>query len=189
MMNRPVIDQALDLAQSLIQLRGYNAMSYRDLADGIGVKTSSIHYYFPNKEDLGLALLKRYRLAFKNALTLIDSEVSDPKLKFERFVDLFVDTVRTGKICLGGMFATDCATLPESIQDEVKRFYTESEVWLAEVFKHGRELGKFDFNGSPKIKAETIFSTLEGVMIAARLFNDEKRLMSAGEWIQGSLSG
>ena len=73
MRNTPVIEQVLDLAQSLIQLRGYNAMSYRNLADEIGVKTASIHYYFPTKEDLGLALLKRYRLAFKNALAGIDA--------------------------------------------------------------------------------------------------------------------
>ena len=188
MKNIPVVDQVLDLAQSLIQLRGYNAMSYRDLADEIGVKTSSIHYYFQAKEDLGLALLKRYRLALENAREVIDLEVADPKLKIERLVDIFVGTVRTGKICLGGMFATDCSTLPESMQQEVKLFYFENEAWLAQVLKQGRETGKLDFEGSPKIKAETIFSTLEGVMIAARLFKDEKRLISAGEWIQSALA-
>lgn len=163
-------------------------MSYRDLADEIGIKTSSIHYYFPSKEDLGLALLARYRSDFEAALATIDAEVSDPKLKIERYVDLFVETVRGGKICLCGMFATDSSTLPESIQNEVKGFYAENEAWLAEVCKQGRELGKFSFDGSPSIKAEIILSTLEGVMIAARLFKDEKRLLSAGEWIQGALS-
>ena len=49
MKSGPVIDQILDLAQSLIQTRGYNAMSYRHLADEIGIKTSSIHYTSPQK--------------------------------------------------------------------------------------------------------------------------------------------
>jgi len=185
---RPIVAQLMDTAQSLVQTRGFNAMSYRDLASEVGIKTSSIHYYFPTKEDLGLALLERYRLAFMGALQNIDAEVTDPKLKIERFVDLFVGTVRTGKICLCGMFATDSSTLPESMQAEVKRFYTEVEAWLADVCKHGREMGKFSFDGSPRIKAETIFSALEGVLIAARLFKDEKRLLSASEWIQSALS-
>jgi TetR/AcrR family transcriptional repressor of nem operon len=86
------------------------------------------------------------------------------------------------------MFASDCTTLPESMQEEVKRFYTENEAWLANVLKQGRETGKLNFNGSPRIKAETIFSALEGVMITARLFNDEKRLMSASDWIQTTLT-
>ena len=184
----PVLDQVLELAQSLVQLRGFNAMSYRDLADGVGVKTSSIHYYFPSKEDLGLALLRRYRDGFRDALTVIENEVQDPKLKIKRFVDLFVGTVRAGKICLGGMFASDYTTLPASMQAEVKSFYTENETWLANVLKQGRKMGKLSFNGSPNIKAETIFSTLEGGMITARLFKDEKRLMRAGDWIQATLS-
>ena len=74
MKSGPVIDQILDLAQSLIQTRGYNAMSYRHLADEIGIKTSSVHYYFPAKEDLGRALIVRYREAFKGALAGIDGQ-------------------------------------------------------------------------------------------------------------------
>jgi TetR/AcrR family transcriptional regulator, transcriptional repressor for nem operon len=183
MKNVPVLDQILDLAQSLVQLRGYNAMSYRDLADEIGIKTSSIHYYFPSKEDLGLALMQRYRLGMKGAIAQIENEASDPKLRIKRFIALFVATVRVDKICLGGMFASDTNSLPELMQNEVREFYIENEAWLSNVLKQGREQGQFSFSGSPKTKAEAIFSALEGVMITARLFNDEKRLITAGEWI------
>lgn len=184
----PILTQLMDVAQSLVQTRGYNAMSYRDLADEVGIKTSSIHYYFPTKEDLGNALLVRYRTAFKGVIAMIDAEVTDPKLKLERYVDLFVDTARTGKICLGGMFATDSSTLPASMQEEIKRFYAENEAWLAGVCKQGRDAGKFSFDGPPRIKAEILFSMLEGVLIAARLFKEERRLLSAGEWILSSLT-
>ena len=178
----------MDVAQALVQTRGYNAMSYRDLADEVGIKTSSIHYYFPTKEDLGIALLVRYRTTFKAVITMIDAEVADPKLKLDRYVDLFVATARSDKICLVGMFATDSSTLPESMQEEIKRFYAENEAWLAGVCKQGRKLGKFNFDGSPRIKAEILFSMLDGVLIAARLFKDEKRLLSAAEWMQRSLT-
>lgn len=185
--NKSVLNQILDLAQSLVQSRGYNAMSYRDLADAIGVKTSSIHYYFPSKEDLGIALLQRYRLGLSGLLASINADVHEPRLKLEKYVEIFVETVRSGKICLGGMFASDSNSLPESIQEEVRKFYTENEAWLAEVLKYGRDRGKFNFPGSPKAKAEAIFSALEGVMITARLFNDEGRLLTAWKWILKSL--
>ena len=188
MKSGPVIDQILDLAQSLIQTRGYNAMSYRHLADEIGIKTSSIHYYFPAKEDLGQALMARYREAIKGALARIDSDTNDPSLKIERYAELFVNSVRSGCICLGGMLATDLMTLPQGVQTEVKKFFSENEAWLSSVLKAGRESGQFTFEGSPKNKAETIFSTLEGAMIAARLFNDEKRLLSAAQWVLHALS-
>ena len=188
MKSGPVIDQILDLAQSLIQTRGYNAMSYRHLADEIGIKTSSIHYYFPAKEDLGRALMARYREAIKGALAQIDSDTNDPSLKIERYAELFANSVRSGCICLGGMLATDLMTLPQAVQTEVKKFFSENEAWLSSVLNAGRESGQFTFEGSPKNKAETIFSTLEGAMIAARLFNDEKRLLSAAQWVLHALS-
>lgn len=183
-----VRDQILDYAQALVQTRGYNAMSFRDLANEIGIKTSSIHYYFPSKEDLALALVNRYRESFKDALSTIDSETKDPNLKLKRYVDLFVATVRAGKICLCGMFASDQLTLPASTQSQVKKFFIENEEWLAKLLNEGREQGKFTFEGSALNKAETIFSMLEGTMIAARLFKDEKRLLSAAKWVQNSLS-
>lgn len=187
MSTSPNKDRILDFAQTLVQTRGYNAMSYRDLADEIGIKTSSIHYYFPAKEDLAVALVHRYRAAFKGALATIDAETSDPSLRFKRFVDLFVGTVRDGKICLCGMFASDLSTLSETVQEQIRGFFSENEDWLTQLLKGGRETGRFTFNGSSQIKAEAIFSMLEGAMIAARLFNDEKRLLSAAQWVQSTL--
>ncbi len=40
------------MPKRLIRTRGCNGFSYRDLAEHVGVKTSSIHYYFPGKDDL-----------------------------------------------------------------------------------------------------------------------------------------
>jgi TetR/AcrR family transcriptional repressor of nem operon len=183
-----VKDQILNYAQTLVQTRGYNAMSYRDLANEIGIKTSSIHYYFPAKEDLAFALIDRYRDAFKAAVAGIDAETADPSLRLKRYVNLFVETVRSGKICLGGMFASDLATLSDATQSHVRKFFSENEAWLANLLKEGRDKGKFEFTGSPTAHAETIFSMLEGAMMAARLFNDEKRLLSAAKWVQSTLT-
>ncbi len=183
----PVKEQILDYAQSLVQTRGYNAMSFRDLAEEIGIKTSSIHYYFPTKEDLAVALLDRYRGVFRNMLAEFDAESPDPSVRFKRFVDVFISTVRAGKVCMGGMFASDLATLSEATQAQVRFFFSECEEWLALLLKNGRESGRFTFEGSSKVKAEAIFSMLEGAMMTARLFNDEKRLLGAVKWVHASL--
>jgi len=46
-------ERLLDLAQEFIQTCGYNAFSYRDLAEATGITTASIHYHFRTKSDLG----------------------------------------------------------------------------------------------------------------------------------------
>jgi len=36
----------LDIAQDLIQRRGLNAMSFKDLGDAVGIRKSSVHHHF-----------------------------------------------------------------------------------------------------------------------------------------------
>ena len=63
--------QILDLAETLIQTRGYSAFSYQDIADSLGIRKASIHYHFPSKADLGVAVVDRYMARFDGALTAI----------------------------------------------------------------------------------------------------------------------
>jgi len=51
-------EQILDLAETLIQTRGYSAFSYQDIADSLGIRKASIHYHFPSKTDLGIAVVE-----------------------------------------------------------------------------------------------------------------------------------
>ena len=44
-------EQILDLAETLIQTRGYSAFSYQDIADSLGIRKASIHYHFPSKTE------------------------------------------------------------------------------------------------------------------------------------------
>jgi TetR/AcrR family transcriptional repressor of nem operon len=177
----------LDVAQELVQTRGYNAFSFRDLAARVRLRSPSIHHHFPSKADLGRQLMARYRSKFVGLLAEIEARGGDPRRKLVRFVDLFRQTFRMGdRLCLCGMLATEYATLPKAIRSEVNLF-RETEAWLARVFASGRARGRLSFAGSPLSAARAFFGALEGAMIAARAFKDEKRLTSAGNWLIQSL--
>ena len=62
-------EQILDLAEMLIQTRGYSAFSYQDISDSLGIRKASIHYHFASKTDLGIAVVDRYIARFDAALT------------------------------------------------------------------------------------------------------------------------
>lgn len=47
-------------AKATVQARGYNALSFRELAKEVGIKSASVHYHFPTKGDLGAALARRH---------------------------------------------------------------------------------------------------------------------------------
>ena len=58
--NKNTAELILDAAQVLVQEVGFNGFSYAHIAEKVGIRTASIHYHFPNKEDLGEALITRY---------------------------------------------------------------------------------------------------------------------------------
>src|SRR3954447_21386522 len=113
--NQPMTP-SLDVAQELLQTRGYNPFSIKDLADRVEIRTSSIHYYFATKADLCRALISRHQQRVAAVLAGIDEQVGDPGTKLERFVSLFQSTIEAGnRMCPFGMFAAESETLePES---------------------------------------------------------------------------
>lgn len=179
----------LDAAQELAQTRGYNAFSFRDLSKRVGVKTASIHYWFPTKGDLGCELMSRYHERFISALTAIDRRRWGARRKLQEFVELFRAALMKGdRMCLCGVLASEFATLPASVQREVRSFFDASERWLAGVLWAGRKDRELAFQGTPEGTARVLFSSLEGAMMAARAFGDEDRLVSAGEWLVSAVA-
>ena len=59
----------LDAAEFYTQTCGFNAFSYKDLQKDVGVKTSSIHYYFPTKKDLAITMITRFVERYRQHLT------------------------------------------------------------------------------------------------------------------------
>ena len=121
------------VGEQLVQLKGYNGFSYRDIAQQVGVKTSSIHYYFPAKADLVKELVKLQAGALQEHLeSVMDNAGMASVEKLSVFFDsIFQATyLSERRMCLGGMLASDVLTLPEAIQYEVRIFFQKIEVWL-----------------------------------------------------------
>jgi len=176
--------QILDVAQEMVQTRGFNAFSFGDIADRIGVKPAAIHYHFPSKYDLGVALMRRYRHRLHASLAKIDELRISPRRKLERYFALFQATLKPdNRMCLCGMLATEMPTLSDPIRDEIRGFVEDNELWLARLLGEGRKSGTLDFEGSPAAAARIIYFTLQGAMISSRTFGDPNRLSLTCRWL------
>lgn len=168
-------EQILDVAQELAQQRGFNAFSYRDIAAQVGIRGPSIHYYFPSKDDLGVALIERYRQRFGRQRAKIDRQES-ARARLRKYAQLFRATAAdAGKMCLCGMLAAEFGALPAALQVGVRGFFDDNEGWLAEVLELGRSRGELKFSGSSAERAEGVFSMLEGAMLSARVARDTRK--------------
>lgn len=171
-----VREQILDHAITLMMLRGYNGFSYRDLSELVGVKTSSIHYYFPSKDDLVLEAVNVYSKSVFDAINAVDPALP-ADVKLGQYTKLFGRTLGDGdQICLCGMLAADIETLPDNVRQAVQGFFSANENWLAKVLAQGASEGTLTVNGSPENAARAMFAAFQGSVIASRLFHTKSRL-------------
>jgi TetR/AcrR family transcriptional repressor of nem operon len=171
-----VREQILDHAITLMMLRGYNGFSYRDLSELVGVKTSSIHYYFPSKDDLVLEAVNQYSDEVMSGLQSIDPALP-AREKLTMYTRLFGKTLGDGdQICLCGMLAADIESLPENVRQAVQAFFRANESWLAAVLAQGAKEGTLVVKGKPESAARTLYAALQGSVLASRLFHTKSRL-------------
>lgn len=165
--------QILDTAQELIQTVGLNAMSYADISQAVGIRKASIHYHFPSKDDLLVALLERYTPYF---LRLVDTILDSPEsaqVKLRRYCELFEATLSSGKqdkACLCGMLGAEVKTLNSPLSEQISKFYQENEIRLTQLLSEGITTGIFNFPGDTTAMAQLIFSLLEGELLIARAY-------------------
>jgi TetR/AcrR family transcriptional repressor of nem operon len=177
----------LDVAERLVQTRGFNGFSYADIAEALEVTKASLHYHFPSKADLGRRLIERYEQTFLAVLKGIDATGAAPREKLKRYARIYADVLRDNRMCLCGMLASDYATLPKAMKEDVRHFFDENEHWLVAVLEQGRKSGALEFKGSPLDLARVIVGSLEGAMMLARSYGEPARFDTAAERLIASL--
>jgi len=179
--------QILDVAERLVQVRGFNGFSYADVAAELKITKAALHYHFAGKAELGEALVVRYATRFAEALVGVEARSVDVRARLDAYADLYLDVLREQRMCLCGMMAAEYQTLPAPIQDAVVRFFDENERWLVGVLEKGRKEGTLTFAGPPNETARMIVSGLEGAMLVARPFGDITRFQSAARHLLSGL--
>jgi TetR/AcrR family transcriptional regulator, transcriptional repressor for nem operon len=177
--NRDTAQRILDVAEQLVQVRGFNGFSYADVAAELGITKASLHYHYPGKAELGEALIARYAERFAESLAAIDDDAGTPSAKLDAYANLYADVLRGRRMCLCGMLAAEYETLPDQIRQAVVAFFDDNEAWLEGVLEQGRADGGLRFEASAKDTARMIISGLEGAMLVARPYSDAARFQTA----------
>ena len=178
----------LDIAERLVQTRGFNGFSYADIADAMKVTKASLHYHFRGKADLGRSLIERYERNFLAALARIDAESKDAREKLRRYAAIYGEVLGDGRMCLCGMLAAEFGTLPEAMRAEMRHYFDANERWLEGVLKQGKKEKSLRFPGSPAETAQALIGSLEGAMMIARSYGDPARFRAVSDRLLAGLS-
>lgn len=162
-------ERLLDAAENGIRLSGYHAVSFRDLADELGIKSSSVHYYYRQKEDLGIALVERYSERFFADVEERAAGAGTEEERLRAYCQTYRNTLTgSDRICLCGMLGAETCGLPEALADRVEAFFNANIAWIS---------GALDADipaGRRAARAAQILATLQGAMMIATSLKNHK---------------
>jgi len=140
----------MDAAERRMRVGGFSGFSFREIAADVGVKSSSVHYHFPTKEDLAAAVIRRYTAEISDRM---DRELRKDKDPVQVWTRTFRGKwISQGKMCPCTMLAAASLDLPEKVAKEVKDFFRMS-------------LDKLKGAGMSEANAAEFYSTLIGAMV------------------------
>jgi TetR/AcrR family transcriptional repressor of nem operon len=147
----------MNAAERRMQLGGFGGFSFREIAADVGVKSSSVHYHFPTKENLAAAVIRRWA---EETSKSIDDELEKNPDPVRVWTNAFRGTaVSEGHICTCTVLGAASQDLPPEVASEVKGFF---KMCLDKLIAEGLSPGK----------AAEVLSTITGALVVANALGD-----------------
>jgi TetR/AcrR family transcriptional repressor of nem operon len=147
----------MDAAERRMQRGGFGGFSFREIAADVGIKSSSVHYHFPTKEDLSAAVIRRWA---EYTSELIDKELEKDPDPIRVWTKAFRGTAFSeARMCPCTVLGAGSQDLPEQVAKEVKGF-----------FKMCQE--KLVAEGLSPSKAAEVLSIITGALVVANALGD-----------------
>lgn len=157
-------------ADELIRDKGYNAFSFVDIANLVGIRKPSVHHHFPHKADLGIAVIEFHIDQLKQIRENYQSKT--PAEQLDRFFAIYKDIKKQNRICIVGSLSTDFNTLDPVVQEKLQEFSEHMIAWVSYFLKEGKTQGTFNFKQSSRTKALMLISGMLAIVQLSRLTSD-----------------
>ena len=181
-------EKILDAAESLVQSRGLNGITFQDIADAVGLRKPSLFHHIKNKEELVLSLIDRCGTKHGPLYAaVVEKEIAAPE-KLRQVAKIFEDGLKKGRPCLLAAIGGGKESLSEEATGELHAVAEGTIGRFAMIFTQGRKEGSLTFEGSPKYAAMAFFAMLQGLQTLCRTKDDTKAFKHAAATYIDSIS-
>ncbi len=159
---RSMSDDILSRAATLFSQRGYHAVGIRDLAEAVGLSTSTLYHYYATKQDILFAIISRFLAEFTERLVvgLRDASVP-PRDRLERAVTEHVQltVTRSEELLVGSPVLNALSPEQQARIATMRREYRDA---VRDVIAEGVAAGEFHI-ADPLLTAMAMLDMLDGI--------------------------
>lgn len=146
----------MDAAERRMQAGGFAGFSFRDIAADVGIKSASVHYHFPTKEDLAAAVVRRWSERLAALVAAPDGDPQRAWIKAFRAIAFSQE-----HMCPCTVLGAAAQDLPAPVAAEVKAFFAMCHHTLVA-------------QGLTPTDATEFLATLTGALVVANVLGDPK---------------
>lgn len=144
-------DEILRAAQDLFHRQGYANTSLDDIARAVGIKREGLYYYFPNRTQILIEIIRPLGLQLRDRVHEILESDASPEEKIcqtvENHLMRFENRFAESKITLRDDYFTE----NEAVLAEMGPIWNDYEaLWIA-IIEEGQKQGVFDTSLDPQI--------------------------------------
>lgn len=162
-------DRIVETADRLFYECGFEATSFADIAQAVGISRGNFYYHFRTKDDILAAVIRRRFRATQAMLDAWETGGADPTERIVSFIRILIAN-RTKIMAFGcpvGTLCAELAKLDHAAQDQAADVFGLFRDWLAGQF---RVLG----HGSrAEGLALHLLARSQGIAVMATAFHDE----------------
>ncbi|TDY22042.1 TetR family transcriptional regulator [Paraburkholderia sp. BL6665CI2N2] len=160
----------MDAAERRMRIGGLAGFSFREIAADVGIKSSSVHYHFPTKENLAAAVIRRYT---DHVAEVIDQQFELDPDPIRVWIEVFRGTLFSeDRMCPATVLGAAALDLPAEVAAEVKCYFTMA-------------INKLVKEGLSDNAATQFLTTLVGALVVSNALGDPAAYDRATEGLLG----
>ena len=168
-MKTETIDNILEIGTDLILKNGYNNVGLNKILETANIPKGSFYYYFKNKEDFGLQVIKFYS---ENSLAFLRSYLKDDsKNPKERIISFFEDMQNVyiekqfKEGCLQGNCSLELSDMSEAFSNSVANELSKWQDCFEKCIQEGQESNTIKKDESAQDMSDFVLTTWEGSLL------------------------
>jgi len=170
--NSTAREKILSRGRELMLKQGFNGTGIDEICKAAGVTKGALFYYFPNKDELAIALLDYHWTITQQMLAQTPyGAASDPLQRILLYVDLFIAMGRMPGVpmsCLFGNLTQELGAAENSVVEKCKWGFTNWAKQISDDLRSAQEKYETASSWSAHEIAEYFVSIYEGSLILVK---------------------
>ena len=168
-MKTNTVENILAVGTELILKNGYNNVGLNKILETANIPKGSFYYYFKNKEEFGVEVIKYYS---NNAISFLTTYLKDTsKNPKQRIISFFEDMRKVyiskehSEGCLLGNCSLELSDLSVSFSSSIASELGKWQMLFSNCIEEGQKKGSIKSDESPQIMSDFILTTWEGALL------------------------